>query len=96
MRRGKADWVYFEEIFNRDWKAYWWSPDSKHIAFLDIDDRMVPMHQVLIDTGDKRVVEETAYPRSGEPNPQVRFAVAAAEGASPRMPTLSNYDKSRS
>src|SRR5205085_766522 len=30
---GKADWVYFEEIFNRNWNAHWWSPDSKYIAF---------------------------------------------------------------
>src|SRR5262249_8626398 len=28
LRQGKATWVYFEEIFNRNWKAFWWSPDS--------------------------------------------------------------------
>src|SRR5262249_24822959 len=44
QRHGQADWVYFEEIFNRRWKAFWWSPDSKRIALLDIDDRQVPNH----------------------------------------------------
>jgi len=23
---GKADWVYYEEIFDRNYKAFWWSP----------------------------------------------------------------------
>src|SRR5262249_5763282 len=30
ISNGKADWVYFEELFDRHWQAYWWSPDSKH------------------------------------------------------------------
>ncbi len=29
LRHGHADWVYYEEIFNRRWPAFWWSPDSK-------------------------------------------------------------------
>ena len=23
ISNGKADWVYFEEVFNRSWRAYW-------------------------------------------------------------------------
>src|SRR5262249_50718040 len=80
MRNGKADWVYFEEIYNRNWKAYWWSPDSKWIAFLQFDAVAVPMHAVLNDLGDRRVVENTPYPRAGEPNPRVRLGVAPAAG----------------
>jgi dipeptidyl aminopeptidase/acylaminoacyl peptidase len=91
VRHGKADWVYFEEIFNRRWKAFWWSPDSKHIAFLKIDDRMVPTHHVLVDTGAIRVVEETAYPRAGEPNPHVGFGIVSAAGGAPRYADLSVY-----
>src|SRR5690606_38271716 len=37
LRHGKADWIYFEELFGRSWKAYWWSPDSSRIAFLRTD-----------------------------------------------------------
>ncbi len=91
QRHGQADWVYFEEIFNRRWKAYWWSPDSQHIAFLDIDDRQVPMHHVLIDTGEKRIVEQTAYPRSGDPNPIVKFAIVDVAGGPPRYTDLPEY-----
>ena len=38
---GKGDWVYEEEIFNRNGQAYWWSPDGKQIAFLRFDDAPV-------------------------------------------------------
>ena len=91
-RHGKCDWIYFEEIFNRNWKAYWWSPDSRNIAFFDIDNRMVPIHHVLIETGEPRVVEETAYPRAGEPNPQIQFGIVSVQGGEPRYADLSNYD----
>ena len=42
LRHGQADWVYYEEIFNRRWPAFWWSPDSKQIAFMEFDDAGVP------------------------------------------------------
>ena len=92
IRHGKCDWVYFEEIFNRNWKAYWWSPNSQHLAFFKIDDRMVPNHHVLIETGDPRVVEETAYPRAGEPNPQIQFGIVAVQNGEPKYADLSSYD----
>ncbi len=91
VRHGKADWVYYEEIFNRNSKAYWWSPDSKQIAFMKFDDRMVPMHAVQIETGPARVVEETAYPRAGEPNPHVGFGIVGVGGNAPVYADLSNY-----
>ncbi len=84
LRHGKADWVYYEEIFNRNWKAYWWSPDSKRIAFFETDDSPVKTHVVLNDSGSDRIVEETPYPKSGAPNPRVRLGVAAVTGGAPR------------
>ena len=40
---GRLDWVYEEEVFGRgQQRAYWWSPDSHHLAFLRIDDGPVP------------------------------------------------------
>ncbi len=94
LRHGKADWVYFEEIFNRNWKAFWWSPDGKRIAFLELDDAPLPDHAVLIDTaGSKRTVETTPYPRSGEPNPHVRLGVVSAAGGSVAWADLDRYTK---
>ena len=40
---GKLDWLYQEEIYGRgQFKAYWWSPDSTRLAFLQLDERPVP------------------------------------------------------
>jgi dipeptidyl aminopeptidase/acylaminoacyl peptidase len=91
LRHGHADWVYYEEIFNRRWPAYWWSPDSRRIAFLEFDDAGVPFHTVMDDTHTPRRVELTHYPRSGEPNPKVRLGVVASAGGPAQWADLSDY-----
>jgi dipeptidyl aminopeptidase/acylaminoacyl peptidase len=91
LRHGHADWVYFEEIFNRQSRAFWWSPDSKRIAFMEFDDREVPFHTVLNDSFSPRHEERTHYPRSGETNPKVRFGIVAAEGGPVQWADLSDY-----
>ncbi|MBK7308742.1 MAG: DPP IV N-terminal domain-containing protein [Chitinophagaceae bacterium] len=42
---GYASWVYMEEILGRSGRhrAFWWSPDSKHIAFFRFDDTNIPI-----------------------------------------------------
>ena len=36
---GRLDWVYQEEVYGRgNFKGFWWSPDSKWIAFLGLDE----------------------------------------------------------
>ena len=49
LRHGHSDWVYFEEVWNRRWPAFWWSTDSKRLAFMEFDDAGVPYHTVLDD-----------------------------------------------
>ncbi len=74
LRHGHADWVYFEEIFNRRWPAFWWSPDSKQIAFMEFDDDSVPYHTVLDD----------AYQRDGtasRENPLSAIGRAESQGS---------------
>ena len=46
---GYASWVYYEEIFGRPsrYKAFWWSPDSKKLAFYRFDNSCVPMFPIL-------------------------------------------------
>jgi dipeptidyl aminopeptidase/acylaminoacyl peptidase len=91
LRHGHADWVYYEEIFNRRWPAFWWSPDSRRIAFLEFDDGGVPFHTVMDDTVTPRRVELTHYPRSGEPNPKVRLGLVARAGGPVQWADLSDY-----
>ena len=45
---GWASWVYYEEILGRStrYKAFWWSPDSKRIAFMRFDDSKVPVFPI--------------------------------------------------
>jgi len=91
LRHGHADWVYYEEIFNRRWPAFWWSPDSKQIAFMEFDDTGVPYHTVLDDSSNPRREEKTHYPRSGDPNPKVRFGVVASAGGPVQWADLADY-----
>ena len=91
ISNGKADWVYYEEIFGRKWKAYWWSPDSSAIVFMQFDDRPVHEFTVVNNTGKNQKVEETPYPRAGEPNPKVRVGIVTTAGGSVRWVEMDNY-----
>src|SRR5262249_15995317 len=66
---GKADWVYYEEVFGRGQRAYWWSPDSSHIAFLQLDDSPVNKFTVVDFATKKPEPETTPYPKAGTANP---------------------------
>lgn len=72
---GYASWVYFEEIFGRPtkYRAFWWSPDSKYISFMRFDERNVPMFPIYNSEGQHGFVEETRYPKAGDPNPTVKI-----------------------
>jgi dipeptidyl-peptidase-4 len=74
---GYLDWLYEEELYGRGQKrGYWWSPDSKNIAFLRLDESPVPTFVITNDIGNEQVVEKTFYPKAGEPNPLVRLGIA--------------------
>ncbi len=79
---GYASWVYYEEILGRatNYKAYWWSPDSKKVAFMRFDDSKVPMFPIYNSSGQHGFLEETRYPKAGDPNPEVRVGIAHVDG----------------
>lgn len=79
---GYSSWVYFEEILGRPtkYKAFWWAPDSKHLAFMRFDDTKVPMFPINGSTGQHGYVEKTRYPKAGDPNPEVKIGFVAAAG----------------
>ena len=89
---GKLDWVYEEEVFGRGRpRAYWWSPDSSRIAFLQIDDTPVPTFPVVDHIPAGQVLEQTPYPRSGDPNPLVKIGVVRAGGSPVQWFDASKY-----
>ncbi|MFC3199759.1 DPP IV N-terminal domain-containing protein [Parapedobacter deserti] len=79
---GWASWVYFEEILGRGsrYKAFWWSPDSKTLAFMRFDDTKVPMFPIYGSSGQHGYLEQTRYPKAGDPNPEVKVGFVPVEG----------------
>lgn len=72
---GTLSWVYWEEIFGRRDIGYWWSGDSKAIAYLQTDESEVSIdHFVNIDPWTP-TVKTQRYPKPGEKNPAVRVGV---------------------
>jgi dipeptidyl-peptidase-4 len=89
---GRLDWVYEEEVFGRGRpRAYWWSPDSSRITFLQIDDHPVPLFPVVDHIPLGQVLEQTPYPRSGDPNPIVKIGVVRANGSPVQWLDTSKY-----
>src|SRR5262249_50066110 len=82
---------YFEEIFNRDWKAFWWSPDSKHLAFLRLDDTKLKKFTVVDELPLHQNVEQTTYPKAGDPNPTVKLGIVCVTGGEVRWAPLADY-----
>jgi dipeptidyl-peptidase-4 len=78
---GWSSWVYMEEILGRSTrhKAYWWSPDSKKIAFLRFDDKDVPEFPLYRANGLHGELELTRYPKVGDHNPDVKLGVIDLE-----------------
>jgi|SRR5579871_358255 len=82
LRNGGPDWVYPEELSLGS--AFWWSPDSKSIAYLQFDTTPEPMfpHEDLLRV--RAVFEPEPYPQAGENNAAVRLGVVSASGGATR------------
>ncbi|KAG0502471.1 hypothetical protein HPP92_002543 [Vanilla planifolia] len=78
---GLAEYIAQEEM---DRKAgFWWSPDSKHIAFAEVDSSGIPsyriMHQGKSSVGSD-AQEDHPYPFAGGSNAKVRIGVVSVCG----------------
>ena len=75
---GKVDWVYEEELDVRS--NYFWSPDSSHIAYLQMDESRVPEYPITDWIPTHPTVDKQRFPQPGDPNPEVHVGVVAAGG----------------
>jgi dipeptidyl-peptidase-4 len=92
LLNGRLDWVYQEEIYGRGThRAYWWSPDSARIAFLQLDEAPVPEFTVLDHLPYRQTVEVTDYPKAGDPNPTAKLGVVRATGGSVQWIDTTKY-----
>ncbi len=78
---GYASWVYYEEILGRAsrYKAFWWSPDSRHICFMRFDDTQVPMFPIYYAEGQHGFIERTHYPKVGDKNPETKLGIVSID-----------------
>ncbi len=82
LRNGTLSWVYWEELFGREDRAIWWSPDSTALVFLESDDARVDESVFpAIEPATPALVRQR-YPKAGGVNPTVRVGVVElASGA---------------
>lgn len=78
---GYASWVYYEEILGRrsQYRAFWWSSDSRKIVFLSFDQTEVPEFPLFRSKGVYGDLEKQRYPKPGFPNPRVKIGIADIE-----------------
>ncbi|XP_034411486.1 dipeptidyl aminopeptidase-like protein 6 [Cyclopterus lumpus] len=77
---GLADWLYEEEILQTH-IAHWWSPDGLRLAYMTINDTLVPSMEVPFFTGmPYPATLEYHYPKAGEENPVVHLSVVSLNG----------------
>ncbi|KAH7295323.1 hypothetical protein KP509_27G042600 [Ceratopteris richardii] len=78
---GLAEYIAQEEMERRH--GFWWSPDSKFIAFAEVDASVVPPYRIMHPGkaslgGDAQ--EDHAYPFAGNANVKVRLGVVPSGG----------------
>ena len=82
LRNGETDWVYPEELALGT--AYWWSPDSRSIAYLQFDVSREPLYPQVDLRNYRAVFEPERYPQAGDPNADVALGVVPVEGGPTR------------
>ena len=81
---GLAEFVAQEEMARHE--GFWWSPDSSHLAFEEVDETHIPeyriVHQGKDAVGDA-AQEDHRYPFAGAANAKVRLGVVSRDGGAP-------------
>jgi dipeptidyl-peptidase-4 len=75
---GEVDWVYEEELDTRS--NYFWSPDSKNLAYLQMNETAVPQYPITDWIPTHALVDWQRYPQPGDANPEVQVGVVSAKG----------------
>ncbi|KAG7272989.1 hypothetical protein CRUP_010173 [Coryphaenoides rupestris] len=77
---GISDWLYEEQVLHTP-VAHWWSPDGSRLAYLSINDTLVPTMLLPRFTGALYPRgKKYPYPKMGQINPSVKLHVIALDG----------------
>jgi len=85
---GDIDWVYAEELAVRS--NYFWSPNSRDIVFLHMDETRVPTYPISNLIPTHPTVDYEKYPKVGDTNPAVKLGVVDAAKAKVRWISLTS------
>ncbi|QDV22161.1 DPP IV N-terminal domain-containing protein [Aureliella helgolandensis] len=92
LLQGILDWVYQEELYGRgNFKGFWWSPNGEQIAFLQLNQSQVPHYRVSDSIHFGQSLEETRYPKAGEPIPTVEVWIVDVLSGQLRQVDLSGF-----
>ncbi|MGN6544053.1 MAG: DPP IV N-terminal domain-containing protein, partial [Aureliella sp.] len=92
LLNGILDWVYQEELYGRgNFRAFWFSPDGKQLAFLQLDESPVHHYRVSDSISYRQDLEDTRYPKAGDPLPVVQVWLAEVESGKLRKIDLSDF-----
>lgn len=81
---GLAEYVAQEEMDRS--RGYWWSPDSRALAFEEVDETHIPVYRIVHQGKDHigpDALEDHRYPFAGKENAHVRLGVVSAQGGEP-------------
>lgn len=73
IKNGMAEFVAQEEMDRLT--GYWWSPDDRHIAYLQVDESPVDLVTRSEIYADRVDIIEQRYPAAGRPNVKLRLGV---------------------
>jgi dipeptidyl-peptidase-4 len=81
---GLAEYIAQEEMGRAS--GFWWSPDSRWIAFEEVDETQIPIYRIIHQGKDhtgEGAQEDHRYPFAGQANARVRLGVVSVEGSQP-------------
>jgi dipeptidyl-peptidase-4 len=81
LTHGLAEFAAQEEMSR--FEGFWWSPDSRHLAFQETDERAVEKLAIADPFRPEQAPDRFPYPRAGTANAGVRLGVVAARGGRP-------------
>ena len=82
ISNGMAEFIAQEEMARST--GYWWSPDSRHIAYLQVDESPIDVSlRYEISGGEIRMIEQR-YPYAGTPNVTYRLGIVAVDSGETR------------
>ncbi len=92
LLNGILDWVYQEELYGRgNFRAFWFSPSGEQLAFLQLDQSPVLHYQVSDSLSFRQDLEDTRYPKAGDPLPIARLWIADIQTGALQEVSLDDY-----